>query len=41
MGTPRQVGRLCLFWPPTPRFTMGVDHVISGGAELAYGKKAR
>lgn len=41
MGTPREVGRLCLFLARDATFTTGVDHVISGGAELAYGKKAR
>jgi NAD(P)-dependent dehydrogenase (short-subunit alcohol dehydrogenase family) len=39
MGTPREVGRLCLFLAAEATFTTGVDHVISGGAELGYGKK--
>jgi NAD(P)-dependent dehydrogenase (short-subunit alcohol dehydrogenase family) len=41
MGTPREVGRLCLFLATDATFTTGVDHVISGGAELGYGKKTR
>ena len=41
MGTPREVGRLCLFLATDATFTTGVDHIISGGAELGYGKKAR
>jgi NAD(P)-dependent dehydrogenase (short-subunit alcohol dehydrogenase family) len=39
MGTPREVGRLCLFLATEATFTTGVDHVISGGAELGYGRK--
>jgi NAD(P)-dependent dehydrogenase (short-subunit alcohol dehydrogenase family) len=41
MGTPEEVGRLCLFIAADATFTTGVDHVISGGAELGYGRKAR
>jgi NAD(P)-dependent dehydrogenase (short-subunit alcohol dehydrogenase family) len=41
MGTPEEVGRLCLYLAADATFTTGVDHVISGGAELGYGKKAR
>jgi NAD(P)-dependent dehydrogenase (short-subunit alcohol dehydrogenase family) len=39
MGTPREVGRLCLFLAAEATFTTGVDHIISGGAELGYGRK--
>jgi NAD(P)-dependent dehydrogenase (short-subunit alcohol dehydrogenase family) len=41
MGTPREVGLLCLYLAADATFTTGVDHVISGGAELGYGKKTR
>jgi len=39
MGTPREVGRLCLYLAAEATFTTGVDHIISGGAELGYGDK--
>ena len=41
MGGPEEVGRLCLFIAAEATFTTGVDHVISGGAELGYGPKSR
>jgi NAD(P)-dependent dehydrogenase (short-subunit alcohol dehydrogenase family) len=41
MGTIDEVGRLCLFIASEATFTTGVDHIISGGAELGYGRKAR
>jgi NAD(P)-dependent dehydrogenase (short-subunit alcohol dehydrogenase family) len=41
MGTIEEVGRLCLFIAAEATFTTGVDHVISGGAELGYGRKTR
>jgi NAD(P)-dependent dehydrogenase (short-subunit alcohol dehydrogenase family) len=41
MGTAEEVGRLCLFIAADATFTTGVDHVISGGAELGYGRKSR
>ncbi|HEX6625285.1 MAG TPA: SDR family oxidoreductase [Pyrinomonadaceae bacterium] len=41
MGGPEEVGRLCLFIAAEATFTTGVDHVISGGAELGYGRKSR
>jgi NAD(P)-dependent dehydrogenase (short-subunit alcohol dehydrogenase family) len=41
MGTIEEVGRLCLFIAAEATFTTGVDHIISGGAELGYGRKAR
>ena len=39
MGTAEEVGRLCLFIAAEATFTTGVDHIISGGAELGYGHK--
>jgi NAD(P)-dependent dehydrogenase (short-subunit alcohol dehydrogenase family) len=41
MGTIEEVGRLCLFIAAEATFTTGVDHIISGGAELGYGSKSR
>ncbi|MGH9971282.1 MAG: SDR family oxidoreductase [Pyrinomonadaceae bacterium] len=41
MGTIEEVGKLCLFLAAEATFTTGVDHIISGGAELGYGRKAR
>jgi NAD(P)-dependent dehydrogenase (short-subunit alcohol dehydrogenase family) len=40
MGTPEEVGKLCLFIAAEASFTTGVDHIISGGAELGYGRKS-
>lgn len=40
MGTPEEVARLCLFLAADATFTTGVDHIISGGAELGYGRKS-
>jgi NAD(P)-dependent dehydrogenase (short-subunit alcohol dehydrogenase family) len=39
MGTAEEVGRLCLFLASEATFTTGVDHIISGGAEIGYGRK--
>ncbi|HKA17078.1 MAG TPA: SDR family oxidoreductase, partial [Blastocatellia bacterium] len=39
MGTIEEVGRLCLFIAADATFTTGVDHIVSGGAELGYGRK--
>jgi NAD(P)-dependent dehydrogenase (short-subunit alcohol dehydrogenase family) len=39
MGTPEEVGRLCLFLAAEATFTTGIDHIISGGAELAHRRK--
>lgn len=39
MGTVEEVGKLCLFIAAEATFTTGVDHIISGGAELGYGRK--
>lgn len=41
MGTIEEAGKLCLFIAAEATFTTGVDHIISGGAELGYGKKSR
>ncbi len=41
MGTPEEAGRLCLFLAAEATFTTGVDHILSGGAELGYGRKTR
>ena len=40
-GTPQEVARLCLFLAADATFTTGADHIISGGAELGYGRKTR
>ncbi len=41
MGTIEEAGKLCLFLAAEATFTTGVDNIISGGAELAYGRKSR
>jgi len=41
MGCVEEVGRLCLFIASAATFTTGVDHLISGGAELGYAQKSR
>jgi NAD(P)-dependent dehydrogenase (short-subunit alcohol dehydrogenase family) len=41
MGTIEEVGKLCLFIASEATFTTGVDHIISGGAELGYARKSR
>ncbi|PYS89619.1 MAG: oxidoreductase [Acidobacteria bacterium] len=41
MGTAEEAGRLCLFIAAEATFTTGVDHVLSGGAEIGYGRKSR
>src|SRR6185436_1483005 len=41
MGTIEEAGRLCLFIASDGTFTTGVDHIISGGAEIGYGAKSR
>src|SRR6185436_20545043 len=35
MGTLEEAGRLCLYLAAEATFTTGVDHILSGGAELA------
>lgn len=39
MGTIEEAGKLCLFIAAEATFTTGFDHVLSGGAELGYGRK--
>ena len=41
--TPKEAeaGKLCLFIAAEATFTTGVDHILSGGAELGYGRKSR
>lgn len=41
MGTIEEAGRLCLYLAAEATFTTGADHILSGGAELAYGRKTR
>ena len=41
MGTIEEAGHLCLYLAAEATFTTGVDHILSGGAELAYGRKTR
>jgi len=41
MGTPEEAGKLCLFIAAEATFTTGVDHILSAGAELGYGRKSR
>ena len=41
MGTIEEAGKLCLFLAAEATFTTGVDHLLTGGAELAYGRKTR
>jgi NAD(P)-dependent dehydrogenase (short-subunit alcohol dehydrogenase family) len=41
MGTIEEAGKLCLFLAAEATFTTGVDHILSGGAELGYGRKTR
>jgi NAD(P)-dependent dehydrogenase (short-subunit alcohol dehydrogenase family) len=36
MGTIEEAGRLCLYIAADATFTTGVDHLLSGGAELGY-----
>jgi NAD(P)-dependent dehydrogenase (short-subunit alcohol dehydrogenase family) len=40
MGDVEEVARLCLFIASEATFTTGVDHIISGGAELGYARKS-
>ncbi len=40
MGTAAEVGALAVFLAAQAGFTTGVDHLLSGGAELGYGLKA-
>ena len=39
MGTAEEAGRLAVFLASEATFTTGVDHLLTGGAELGYGRK--
>jgi NAD(P)-dependent dehydrogenase (short-subunit alcohol dehydrogenase family) len=41
MGDPREAANLILYLASAATFTTGADHIISGGAELGYGRKVR
>lgn len=41
MGTTEEAGKLCLFIAAEATFQTGVDFLLTGGAELSYGKKTR
>jgi hypothetical protein len=41
MGEPKEAARLCLYLASEATFPTGADHIISGGAELGYGRKVR
>ncbi|XP_062504266.1 17-beta-hydroxysteroid dehydrogenase 14-like [Corticium candelabrum] len=41
MGTLEESGQVCLFLAAEATFTTGIDFLLSGGAELNYGKKTR
>lgn len=40
MGTVAEVGSLAVFLASEATFTTGVDHLVTGGAELGYGRKS-
>lgn len=41
MGTIAEAGKLCLFIAADATFSTGTDFLLTGGAELAYGRKSR
>lgn len=41
MGTLEESGQACLFLAAEATFTTGIDMLLSGGAELTYGKKTQ
>ncbi|CAH1250893.1 HSD17B14 [Branchiostoma lanceolatum] len=41
MGTIEEAGKVCLFLAAEATFTTGIDMLLSGGAELNYGRKTR
>ena len=41
MGTIEESGKLCLFIAADATFMTGIDFVMSGGAELNYGRKTQ
>ena len=38
-GLAHEVGELCLFIAAEASFTTGINHLVSGGAEIGMGKK--
>ena len=41
MGTIEEAGRMCLYLAAEATFSTGTDFLLTGGAELSYGKKTR
>jgi NAD(P)-dependent dehydrogenase (short-subunit alcohol dehydrogenase family) len=41
MASAREVARACLYLAAEATFTTGADHIVSGGAELGYGRKVK
>jgi NAD(P)-dependent dehydrogenase (short-subunit alcohol dehydrogenase family) len=41
LGTTEEAAKLCVFLAADATFTTGVDHYLTGGAELNYGRKTR
>ena len=41
MGTIEEAGKLCLYIAADATFSTGTDFLLTGGAELAYGRKSR
>ena len=41
MGTLKESGQTCLYLAAEAAFTTGVDMLLSGSADLAYGKKTQ
>lgn len=41
MGTIEEAGKMCLYLAAEATFSTGTDFLITGGAELSYGKKSR
>ena len=39
MGTPEEMGKVCLFLAADATFCTGLDLMATGGAELGYGPK--
>ena len=41
MGTLEESGQACLYLAAEATFSTGIDLLLSGGAELTYGKKTQ
>lgn len=41
MGTIEEAGKMCLFIASEATFSTGTDFLLTGGAEIAYGRKSR